>query len=384
MHRNLSTLINLLIVFFLTGTAFHSEAKIPDDVLKQRNAVVTVYVNDRSGKQIASGTGFIIDKSGIIITNCQIVSKWFKKVENILRVETGGVQFPLEDLISRRCENNLVLIKIDGADFPSVKLDMHYNPKSGKNITVVQGISGGGAIFSEGTIKNILKQDKLIQTSIRVNPKSSGSPVFNSDGEVIGAVVSPAKKDKNMNAALLKDIPNQLERYKKSIALKKSTPPPYQPPKETRKTGDANEYFLLGCKYENSHSYREAIEAYKESLRMNPNFPDAYINLGVVYYKLGKYSDAIEAFKEAAKVEPNSLLVYRKLGTAYIIRGTYSDAVVAFRKATDIEPNNAEAHFNLGIAYFLTGDKTAAFQEYITLRDIDKERADILRDILVN
>jgi len=384
MHRNLSALINLLIVFFLIGIASYSEAKTPDAVLKQKSAVVNLHVNDRNGKKIASGTGFFVDKSGIIVTDCQIISKWFKKVENILRVETGGVQFPLEDLISRRCENNLVLIKVDGADLPSVKLDMHYKPKIGKNITVVQGIPGGGGIFSEATIKSIIKQDKLFQTSIRVNPKSSGSPVFNSDGEVIGAIVSPAKKDKNMNAALIKDIPNQIERYKKSIIVKKSTPPPYQPPKETKKTGDANEYFLLGCEYENSHSYREAIEAYKESLRMNPNYPDAYINLGVVYYKLGKYSDAIEAFKEAAKVEPNSLLVYRKLGTAYIIRGAYSEAVDAFRKATDIEPNNAEAHFNLGIAYFLTGDKTAAFQEYITLRDIDKERSDILRDILVN
>lgn len=384
MHRNLSALITLLIVIFLFGIAFHCEAKTPDAVLKQKNAVVTVYVNDRNGKQIASGTGFIVDKSGIIITDCQIISKWFKKVENILRVEREGLQFSLEDLLSRRCENNLALIKIEAADLPAVKLDMHYKPKSGKNITIVQSIPNGGAIFSEATIRNILKQDKLIQTSIRVNPKSNGSPVFNTDGEVIGAIVSPAKKDKNMNAALLKDIPNQIERYKKSIALKKSAPPPYQPPKETRKTGDANEYFLLGCRYENAHSYREAIESYKESLRINPNFPDAYINLGVVYYKLGKYSDAIEAFKDAAKVEPNSLLVYRKLGTAYIIRGAYSEAVDAFRKATDIDPDNAEAHFNLGVAYFLTGDKTAAFLEYITLRDIDKERADILRDILVN
>jgi tetratricopeptide (TPR) repeat protein len=384
MHINLSMLINFLIIFFLIGTAFYSEAKTPDAVVKQKNAVVNVYINNKNGKQVASGTGFIVDKSGIIATDCQIISKWFKKAENILRVETGGIQFPLEDLISRRCENNLVLIKIDAADLPSVKLDTHYKPKIGKNITVVRSIAGGGAIFSEATIKNVLKQDKLIQTSIRVNPKSSGSPVFNSDGEVIGAIVSPDKKDKNMNAALLKDIPNQIERYKKPIDLKKNIPPPYQPPKETEKTGDSNEYFLLGCKYENSQSYREAIEAYKESLRMDPNFPDAYINLGVVYYKLGKYSDAIEAFKEAAKVEPNSLLVYRKLGTAYIIRGAYSEAVDAFRKAIDIEPNNAEAHFNLGIAYFLTGDKTAAFEEYITLRDIDKERADILRDILVN
>jgi tetratricopeptide (TPR) repeat protein len=384
MHRNLSALIRILTVFFIIGIACYSEAKTPDAVVKQKNAVVNVYLNDKNGKQVASGTGFIVDKSGIIATDCQIISKWFKKANTILRVEAGGIQFPLEDLISRRCENNLVLIKIDAADLPSVKLDMHYKPKSGENITVVRGIPGGGAIFTEATTKNILKQDKLIQTSLRANPKISGSPVFNSFGEVIGAIVPPAKKDKNINAALIKDIPNQIERYWKSISIKKAPPPIYQPPKEAKKTGDANEYFLLGCTYESFRSYSEAIEAYKESLRRDPNYSDAYINLGVVYYKLGKYSDAIEAFKEASKVQPDSLLVYRKLGTAYIIRGAYSEAVDAFRKATDIEPNNAEAHFNLGIAFFLTGDKTAAFEEYITLRDMDKERADILRDILVN
>jgi Flp pilus assembly protein TadD len=59
-------------------------------------------------------------------------------------------------------------------------------------------------------------------------------------------------------------------------------------------------------------------------------------------------------------------------------------AIETFKKAAEIDPNDPTAHFNLGIAYYLTGDKSAAFEEYVTLKDIDKERADILRDIIMN
>jgi tetratricopeptide (TPR) repeat protein len=386
-----TTMVNKIIKAFIClsfvlilFTGSHIYAKVPDSVLKQKDAVVTVYVNDRNGNHIASGTGFLIDRDGIIVTNCQVIAKWFSKIENILRIETaGGTQFPLEDLISRKCENNLVLIKIQAADLPSVKINAHYKPKRGESITVIQCPAGSGAPVSGGVIRNILKPGRLIQTSISVSRKNSGSPIFNSKGEVIGAAVSLPGKGKNMNlAALMKDIPKQLERYKKSVLLKKNVPGTYQLQKETKTAENADEYFLLGCNYENSNSYKEAVEAYKESLRMNPNFLDAYINLGVVYYKLGKYADAVEAFKEAVKINPNSLPVYNKLGTTYMIRGAYAQALDTFKKAVEIDPNNAEAHFNLGLAYFLTGDKTAAFEEYVTLRDIDKERSEMLRDIL--
>jgi tetratricopeptide (TPR) repeat protein len=218
-----------------------------------------------------------------------------------------------------------------------------------------------------------------------VKPGNTGSPVLNMDGDVIGATVISSKKGRNMHqAALLDMLLKQLELYKKSAELKKNVRMPYQPKKEAKPTVTADEYFLLGCNYTTSRSYKEAIEAYKESLRKNPNFTDAYLNLGVVYYKIGKYPEAIDAFKKATLSSPESLSAYHKLGTTYIIRGAYSDAIEVFQKAITIDPDNSEAHFNLGIAYFLSGDRTAAFGEYITLKNIDKERADLLREILVN
>ena len=355
------------------------DARVPDSIVKQKNAVVTVHVDDRKGKHVFSASGFILDSEGIIVTNCRIVAKWFAKAENRIRIETeGGTQYAFEDLISPRCENDLFLIKAEAEGLPAVRLNAQYSPKQGEKIVVMRN-TGTGAAISEGTIRNIPKKGKVIRTSIPVTLHNSGSPLFNMKGEVIGASVFMKE---NNSAALLKDLMLHRERYKKRKALAARVPKNTKLP--VHEKTDTDDYFTLACNYENSNRYHEAIEAYKQSLQMNPDRMEAYLNLGVVYYKVGKYSDAIEILKQALSVNPYVLPAYHKLGTAYIIRGAYAMAIDTFRKAAEIDPNDATAHFNLGIAYFLTGDKSAAFEEYVTLKDIDKERADILRDIIIN
>ena len=355
------------------------DARVPDTIIQQKSAVVTVHVDDRNGKHVFSGSGFILDKDGIIVTNCRVVAKWFAKAENRIRIETEeGTQYPFADLLSPRCENDLVLIKTEAEGLPAVRLNADYSPKQGEKIVIVRN-AGAGAAISEGTVRNILKKGKLIQTSIPVTQQSSGSPLFNMKGEVIGAAVFMKQ---NNTAVLLKDLMLRLEKYKKRKAL--AAPVPKSTKLPVHEKTDTNDYFTLACSYENSNRYHEAIEAYKQSLQMDPDRMEAYLNLGVVYYKVGKYSDAIEILKQALSVNPYVLPAYNKLGTAYIIRGAYSMAIDTFRKAAEIDPNDPTAHFNLGIAYFLSGDKSAAFEEYVTLKEIDKERADILRDIIIN
>ncbi len=108
--------IAIFLLPFLTSSVY---AKVPDNVSKQRDAVVTVYVDDRSGEHIASAVGFIVDRRGVIATNCRIIVKWFEKIENVLTVETGGgVRFRMDDLISSRCENNLALFTSCGGRSP--------------------------------------------------------------------------------------------------------------------------------------------------------------------------------------------------------------------------------------------------------------------------
>jgi tetratricopeptide (TPR) repeat protein len=384
MHKLIIASICLLSAC-MTLPVSRADAKVPDRILQQKSSVVTVYVDDKNGRHVTSGSGFILDKNGTIATNCAVVAKWFAKAEHRIRVETeGGAQFPLGDLISPRCENNLALINVEAVGLPAVVFNANYGPKKGEKILLVRKSSGPGPAVSEGTVKDILKQGKLIRTSISITPQYSGSPVFNMKGEAIGASVFMPDKGKLHNVVvLLKDVMRQLENYKKRRPRTAMVPKDHG--EIIKKEGsDANEYFILGCSYESANRYHEAIEAYKQSVQMNPSCVEAYMNLGVVYYKIGNYTDAIEVLRQALAINPYVLPLYNKLGTTYLIRGTYPMAIDAFKKAVEIDSNNASAHYNLGIAYFLAGDKTSAFEEYIMLKDIDNEKADALRDIIMN
>ena len=416
MRRSFLPIIHFPIMLLLILVVSRVDAKVPDIVLKQKNTVVTIYVDDKNGKRIASGSGFIVDQNGVIATNCNIIVKWFEEVGNTLNAEIeGGVHFPIEDLISSKCENNLALFKIEATGLPAVKLAADYRLMQGENIFVIGSQSGLETTISDGSIRSIRGKDKLIQISIPVTPERSGSPVFNTKGEAIGAVTFLPKKGKDLNFAVpLKGIAKQLDRYRKlrKQSVKIDTPslvyiprtkplterktmeiipplPPlakgvkedYQIKKAEKDADSANAHFLRGCSYDELNMYKEAIKAYQQSVKIKPDFAEAYVNLGATYYKLGRYANAIDAYKRAVQIKPSSS-VYNKLGAIYIINGKYSIARDTFKKATDIDPNNAVAHYNLGVAYFLNGETNAAFREYIILKDLDKERAKSLVDLI--
>lgn len=376
----------LNIVFFLAILISPVYSHVPDTLQNQKNAAVTVHVNDRNGNHILSGSGFIVDQDGIIATNCLVIARWLNTAESLFDVELqGGIHLPIEELISSKCTNHLALIRVDAKDLPEAKLASDYAVKQGEDIVMISGPSGRESISENGVIKSVREKDKSFQISIPIKQEKSGSPLFNMKGEVIGAAVFlPKKALKNSTAVFLKDIAKQSEKYRATKHQYVSVPPSPPPAKkETEKIlKSPREYFLLGCDYEKSGMYKEAVDAYNQSLLMTPDYTEAYVNLGVVYYKLGRYTDAIEAYKQALNIDPNSLAICNKLGTTYIINGSYSQAIDTFKQALAVDPNNSAAHFNLGIAYFLTGDTTGAFAEYQTLMNMDKDRADILRDII--
>src|SRR3972149_1379886 len=125
----------LLILFLLLFIIPAAYAKVPDIVLNQKNAVLTIYINDKEGKQITTGTGFIIDKNGIIATNYHVISKWLEALENILFIKMeNGAYFPIEELLASDEENDIAIFKVEGKELPTVKLAKDYDRKFGETV----------------------------------------------------------------------------------------------------------------------------------------------------------------------------------------------------------------------------------------------------------
>ncbi len=95
-------------------------------------------------------------------------------------------------------------------------------------------------------------------------------------------------------------------------------PSPKKSPKPKSEAKTASEYFDEGFAYGKSEQYQEAIEAYKQAIKIKPDLAMAYNNMGWAYDELGQYQEAIEAYKQALQIDPKYTLAYnnlKKIGT---------------------------------------------------------------------
>ena len=69
---------------------------------------------------------------------------------------------------------------------------------------------------------------------------------------------------------------------------------------------EGDEFFQQGLAFSKQGRWKEALDAYKESLRLNPSSVQTYLNLGFVYYELGYDREAQEAFRTASRLQDRS------------------------------------------------------------------------------
>jgi putative serine protease PepD len=153
-----------------------------------------VFVRSREGGGIASGTGFVIDSNGTIVTNAHVVSG-ASSVQ--VRFEDKGTGVDARVLGSDQ-SSDLAVLRVDSsktqhikplalADSDTVKvgdLAVAIGYPLGLGRTVTAGIiSGVGRAIQA---PNGFSIDKVIQTDAPINPGNSGGPLLDGAGRVIG------------------------------------------------------------------------------------------------------------------------------------------------------------------------------------------------------
>jgi len=123
---------------------------------------------------------------------------------------------------------------------------------------------------------------------------------------------------------------------------------------------------------------KAAIEAYRESIELNPETPEVFLSLGTAYVKLDQNNDAAKAFRQAVKLNPDLSEAQYGLGLTYFRLRRFREAMVAFKKATKLDPKMAKAQFGLGAAYLELGQNNFVIEQYRILESLDKDLADRL------
>ena len=106
-------------------------------------------------------------------------------------------------------------------------------------------------------------------------------------------------------------------------------------------------YEALGKREESEAEYKKAVETYKKYLADHEDDAEAHYDLGQTYAGLGQYSDAIREYRQATKLKENDPDIYYDLGVAHTKLAQYDAAAAAFSKSLEIDPENYRAQDGL-------------------------------------
>lgn len=134
-----------------------------------------------------------------------------------------------------------------------------------------------------------------------------------------------------------------------------------------------NAWLLEGNAHYYLKAYDAAITAYRQALRINPEYREARQNLPIALRDAGRYAGevrgdlqaAIAYLSEADALQPDDYETLRLLGVAYGVGGQHNQAVAYFSRAAKLQPEVADAWKNLSTAYFAAGDNLNG-QKYLS------------------
>jgi tetratricopeptide (TPR) repeat protein len=103
-----------------------------------------------------------------------------------------------------------------------------------------------------------------------------------------------------------------------------------------------------------------AAEHYAAAAACRPDFVEAQYNLGNALMRLGRRQEAVAAYRGATRLRPDLLPAHANLGNALYALGRYDEAAASYREAVRLAPLAAETHRNLGLALHESGDLDGA------------------------
>lgn len=121
------------------------------------------------------------------------------------------------------------------------------------------------------------------------------------------------------------------------------------------------DWYELGLELE-AAAPREASEAYRRCLELDPEHPDAHLNLGRLFHETGEVKEAEKHYRQALLLRPDDATAAFNLGVALQDGGRMDEALSAYRRAVDADPNCADAFFNMASIYEELGKRATALQ----------------------
>ncbi|MDO8282496.1 MAG: trypsin-like peptidase domain-containing protein [Thermodesulfovibrionia bacterium] len=358
--------IKNILIFIICLLLFpHTSLADAGKIFKDNNdAVIVVKTYDKKNNPLGQGSGFIISKNGAIVTNHHVIEGAYS-----IYVKIDNKAVKVEDIISDDKENDLAVLKIRAGNYPVVTLGSIDNIAIGEKIYVIGSPQGLENTISDGILSGIREMGpgkRVLQITAPISQGSSGGPVFNEEGRVVGVVTFLLMKSQNLNFAMPIDLVSYSSGTKKSLDVSVRKP---------------DETATKKIEYPAS-SYENSSMKITTSGDINKKAPaeeaEHWYKLGLSYGKTNMRKEEINSYKKAVKLNPEHAMAHYNLGLAYSDLGIYDESIKALEEAVKLRPKYAEAIYNLGLTYLTVNNKEASLRQYNKLKEIDPKLSEKL------
>lgn len=356
-------LIFMFTLLVLTGQAAAQDF-LPELVKRIKPSAVAIETFDARGNTVSRGSGFFIAVDRVI-TNRHVIEKSSRVEIHLI----DGKKFPVRGVLSVDGEGDLALLQVDVPKGLAIPLSILRNiPQEGESIVVIGNPFGLEGSVSNGivsAVREISGYGRIIQITAPISPGSSGSPVVNMMGQVIGVATLQAAEGQSLNFAVPSERILQLKisDIQTVASLSAET--------QKNKRSAAERLYSQGVAQLSRDDFARALPYFEKAAESDPNYAEAWYQAGYCYGTLGRHADALKASKQAAKLRPDWAETYVNIGASSFALAQYKDAAEAYKQAARLDADNPETQYALGLTFNKlnrTDEEILAYKRAIALK----------------
>lgn len=371
----------VMIAIVFAAASVSAQDFLPELVKRVKPSAVAIETFDARETPLSRGSGFFVSADRVI-TNRHVIEK-ASRVEISL---IDGKKYTAKGVVAIDGEGDLALLSVEVPKASAVSLPIvRAVPQEGESIVVVgnpYGLEGSVSNGIVSAVREISGYGRIIQITAPISPGSSGSPVVNMAGHVIGVATLQAAEGQSLNFAVpaerisrlkigelqtFNSLNAETQKNKRSVAERlysqglaqlsrddyAKAAPLFEKAAETDPTY-AEAWYQTGYSYGALEKHAEALKASRQAAKLRPDWAAAHINVGASSYALGQYKEAVDAFRQAIRLDDSSAETQYSLGLALGKLSRTDEEILAFRRAIAIKSDHANAIEKLGLALFRT------------------------------
>ena len=334
---------------------------LPELIKKVKPSVVEITTYTSLGEMLGVGSGFFIGP-GQVVSNWHVVSECYRAE---VKTADHGI-YAVNGILASDKDADLVLLDIDIAPNDIAILGLAANlPDEGERIVIVGNPLGLEGTVSDGivsSIRDVPGLGRLLQVTAPISQGSSGGPVVNMFGEVVGVARGMLKEGQNLNFAVPGEQVASLKRGQliTFVGLRRQ---------------HAVSLYERALQLTENGSFGLAIPLLEQAVEEHRDYEQAWLQLGNCEFQTAQYRNALESFKQVIRINPASEEGLYQAGRTSAELEYWDDAITYYRRVIQLNSKNADAQFGLGLALGWVGDDEGAQRSYQILLRLSPTRA---------